>query len=286
MDFETIKFELQENGIGILTLNRPDKLNAMNFQMIEDLHVVLDDLMVNLDCRVLILKAEGRAFCAGLDLRESTVLQTKRKPEELKEKFFYIRAPDKDLIKAKMYGQWRTSHLIPKMRKISQPIIAIIHGPATGAGFTFALAADIRIMGKDAKFANSFINIGFSGSDLSSSYHLPRLIGMSRAAEILYTGRFVEAEEALKIGLVHEVVQGDIKQLEAAAMEKAEELLTKSPLGLRMTKEAINLTMDSPSLETIMQLENRAQMLCSTSADLMEGVNAFFEKRKPKYPKL
>jgi enoyl-CoA hydratase/carnithine racemase len=286
MEFETIKFELREDGIGILTLNRPDKLNAMNFQMIEDLHHVFDNLMINLDCRVLILKAEGKAFCAGLDLRESTVLQTKKKPEELKHKFFYVRAPDKDLIKAKMYGQWRTSHLIPKMRKISQPIIAVIQGAATGAGFTFALASDIRICGENARFANSFINIGFSGADLSSSYHLPRLIGMSRAAEILYTGRFVTAEEAEKIGLVFKLVKGDEIKLLELGIEIAQELLTKSPLGLRMTKEAVNLSLDSPSLETIMQLENRSQMLCSTSSDLMEGVNAFFDKRKPKYPKL
>jgi enoyl-CoA hydratase/carnithine racemase len=286
MNFETIKFEILENGIGILTLNRPEKLNAMNFQMIEDLHSILDNLMLNLNCRVLILKAEGRAFCAGLDLRESMVLQSKKKPEELKNKFFFIRAPDKDLIKAKMYGQWRTSHLIVKMRKISQPIIALIQGPATGAGFTFALAADIRIAGEKAKFANSFINIGFSGSDLASSYHLPRLIGMSRAAEILYTGRFIEAEEAEQIGLISKIINGDDKVLMEAAMQIAEDLLTKSPLGLRMTKEAMNISMDSPSLETIMQLENRAQMLCSTSADILEGVNAFFEKRKPKFPKL
>jgi enoyl-CoA hydratase/carnithine racemase len=242
--------------------------------------------MVNLECRVLILKAEGRAFCAGLDLRESTVLQSKKKPEELKKRFFYARAPDKDTIKAKMYGQWRTSNLIPKMRKISQPIIAIIQGPATGAGFTFALASDIRIIGENGRFANSFINIGFSGADLASSYHLPRLIGMSRAAEILYTGRFVNAEEAEKIGLVYKLVKGDENDLLKSAVDIAEELLTKSPLGLRMTKEAVNLTMDSPSLETIMQLENRSQMLCSTSDDLLEGINAFFDKRKPKYPKL
>ncbi len=286
MEFKTIKFELQEDGIGILTLNRPDKLNAMNFQMIEDLHAIFDNLMINLDCRVLIFKAAGRAFCAGLDLRESAVLQSKKKPEELKKKFFFINAPDKDLIKAKMYGQWRTSHLIVKMRKISQPIIAIIHGPAAGAGFAFALATDIRIAGEKARFANSFINVGFSGADLASSYHLPRLIGMSRAAEILYTGRFVDAEESERIGLVLKIVKGDENELLASALEIAEELLTKSPLGLRMTKEAINLTLDSPSLETIMQLENRSQMLCSTSADLMEGINAFFEKRKPKYPLL
>ncbi|MFW9939323.1 MAG: enoyl-CoA hydratase/isomerase family protein, partial [Candidatus Thorarchaeota archaeon] len=205
---------------------------------------------------------------------------------EMKKKFFFMKAPDKDLIKAKMYAQLRTSNLIVKMRKISQPIIAIIQGPATGGGFTFALAADIRIAGEKAKFANSFINIGLSGSDLASSYHLPRLIGLSRAAEILYTGRFIEAEEAEQIGLVFKIVKGQEKALLEAAMEIAENLLTKSPLGLRITKEAMNLSMDSPSLETIMQLENRAQMLCSTSDDLLEGVNAFFEKRKPKFPKL
>jgi len=285
MVFETIKFELKENGIGILTLNRPNKLNALNFQMIEDLHSILDELMVNLDCRVLILKAAGRGFCAGLDLKESTVLQSKKKPEELKEKFFFMNAPDKDTIKAKIYAQARASHLIVKMRKISQPIIAVIQGPATGAGFTLCLAADIRIAGENAKLANSFINIGFSGSDLASSYHLPRLIGMSRAAEILYTGRFIDAEEAERIGLVLKVIKGDDMELLEEAFEIAENLLTKSPLGLRMTKEALNITLDSPSLDTIMQIENRTQMLCSTSTDLMEGINAFFEKRKPHYPK-
>ncbi|MFW9900340.1 MAG: enoyl-CoA hydratase/isomerase family protein [Candidatus Thorarchaeota archaeon] len=285
MVFETIKFELKENGIGLLTLNRPDKLNALNFQMIEDLHSILDELMVNLDCRVLILKAAGRGFCAGLDLKESTVLQSKKKPEELKKKFFFMNAPDKDTIKAKIYAQARASHLIVKMRKISQPIIAVIQGAATGAGFTLCLAADIRIAGENAKLANSFINIGFSGSDLASSYHLPRLIGMSRAAEILYTGRFIDAEEAERIGLVLKVIKGDDMKLLEEAFEIAENLLTKSPLGLRMTKEALNITLDSPSLDTIMQIENRTQMLCSTSTDLMEGINAFFEKRKPHYPK-
>jgi len=282
MNFETIKFELKENGIGLLTLNRPEKLNAMSFQMIEDLSKIFDHLIINLDCRVLILKAEGRAFCAGLDLKESTILQSKKKPQELKEKFFFINVPEKDIIKAKMYAQWYTSQLIVKMRKISQPIIALINGPASGAGFAFALAADIRIAGQNARFNNAFINIGFSGSDLASSYHLPRLIGMSRAAEILYTGRFISAEEAEKIGLVSKVV--DDTELLNAAIELAEELLKKSPLGLRMTKQAINLSLDSPSLETMIQLENRTQMLCSVSDDLMEGVQSFFEKRDPKYP--
>ncbi len=282
MNFETIKFELKENGIGILTLNRPDKLNAMSFQMIKDLHALFDSLMVNLDCRVVILKAEGRAFCAGLDLKESMILQSKKKPAELKEKFHFLNAPDKDIIKAKLYAQWHTSQIIVKMRKIGQPIIALIQGAASGAGFAFVLAADVRIASKKARFNNAFINVGFSGADLGSSYHLPRLIGMSRAAEILYTGRFVDAYEAEKIGLVLSVVEEE--KLLDTAIELAENMLRKSPLGLRMTKQATNLSLDSPSLETILQLENRAQMLCSTSDDIVEGVQSFFEKRDPKYP--
>jgi len=282
MEFETIKFELKEDGIGILTLNRPDKLNAMSFQMFEDLHTILDHLMVNLDCRVVILNAEGRAFCAGLDLKESMVFFSKKKSQEVKEKFFFINTPPKDPIKARMYSQWYMSQIIIKMRKISQPIIALINGAASGGGFTLVLASDIRIASSKARFNNAFIKLGLSGSDLSSSYHLPRLIGMSRAAEILYTGRFIDAKEADKIGFVSKVVEEE--ELLDSGINLAKELLKKSPLGLRMTKQALNLSLDAPSLETIIELENRAQMLCVTSDDIMEGVQAFFEKRDPKYP--
>jgi enoyl-CoA hydratase len=280
MKFETIEFELLENGIGILTLNRPERLNAMSFQMFEDLHAILDHLIINLDCRVLILKGEGRAFCAGLDLKEINILNIKKKPEEY-EKFYYLDIPE--ILKNGVYFQWRLSQVIVKMRKISQPIIAIIHGPASGGGFALALASDIRIAGENARFNNAFIKLGLSGSDVGTSYFLPRLIGMSRAAEILYTGRFIDAKEADKIGLVLKFVKGDKSKLMETAIEIAENLLLKSPLGLRMTKEAINLSQDSPSLETIIQLENRAQMICSTSSDVLEGVAAFFEKRKPKF---
>ena len=229
LDLETLEFELKENGIGIITLNRPEKLNAMSFQMFEDLNHIFDELMVNLDCRVVILKGQGRAFCAGLDLKEMNVLNTKRKPEEYK-KFYYLDVPE--VLKNRIYFQSRLSRVIVKMRKISQPIIAIIHGPATGGGFALALASDIRIAGEKAEFNNAFIKLGLSGSDVGTSYFLPRLIGVSRATEILYTGRFIDAEEAERIGLVFKVVKGDESELLKTAMEIAEELLTKSPLGL------------------------------------------------------
>ncbi len=282
MEFEAIKFELLDEGIGILTLNRPEKLNAMNFQMSEELHQLFDNLIVTLDCRVLIFRAEGRAFCAGLDLNESMIFQKKKKPEELKQKYFFLQAPEKDLIKAKTYAQWRTSQILVKMRRISQPIICLVQGAASGAGFAFALSSDFRLMSHEGRFNNAFINIGFSGADLAVSYQLPRLIGMSRAAEILYTGRFIDAEEAKEIGLVLNVV--DKEELLQEGLKLAKNLIRKSPLGLRMTKQAINLSLDSPSLETMLQIENRNQLLCSTSDDLMEGIRAFFEKRNPKYP--
>lgn len=277
-NLETINFELRDDGIGIITLNRPERLNAMSFQFTEDFNSILDYLMVQIDCRVLILKGAGRGFCSGLDLKEMDLLMQKEKPEHYK-KFYYANMPE--LVKRGMHLQWRISQIFIKMRKISQPIIALVQGPATGGGFALALAADIRIAGESAKFSNAFINIGLSGSDVSVSYHLPRLIGMSRAAEIMMTGRFVDAEEAERIGIVNKIVK-DEKLLDAG-MELAETLLSKSPLGLRMTKQALNISLDSPSLETISELENRAQALCIVSKDMLEGLNAFKEKRNPNF---
>ncbi len=279
MEFKTIQFELKENGVGILTLKRPEKLNAITFQMEEDLHALLDHLMVNLDCRVLILKGEGRAFCAGMDLQDGIILNSKKLPPSL-EKFNFLNISDP--LKRKMYHQWRISQIYVKMRKISQPIIALIHGAATGGGMGFALASDMRIATPEAKFMNAAVHLGLSGADVGMSYFLPRLIGMARAAEILYTGRFVDAKEAEKIGLVLKVVEKE--QLLEEGIKLAEELLTKSPLGLRMTKEAINLSLDSPSLENMLQFENSSIVVTFSAKDIQEATSAFFEKRKPRYP--
>ena len=279
MNFETINFELKPNGIGIITLNRPEKLNAISFQMEEDLHELLDHLMTNLDCRVVIFGGMGRAFCAGTDLQEGLILNSKKTPVGY-EKYYFLNVPEP--LKRKMYHQWRISQIYVKMRKISQPIIAIIQGAAAGGGFGFAMAADMRIASEDVKFINASINIGLTGADVGGSYFLPRLIGMSRAAEILYSGKIVDGIEAEKIGLVLKVVKKE--NLFKVAIEKAEELLKKSPLGLRMTKQAINLSLDSPSLETILQFENSSIVLTFSSKDVNEASAAFFEKRDPKFP--
>ena len=277
-EFETIKFEQQENGISIVTFNRPDSLNALSIQLLEEFNKVLDYLEWNFDCRVLIITGSGRAFSAGTDLKEGPSLKSAKSPE----KYRHLQVLNmRDPIKTNFMGQKWAANTIIKMRRISQPIIAAVNGAAAGGGFAIVMAADIRIASTEAKFNNAFIKLGFSGCDFGSSYFLPRLIGLSRASELLYTGRFFDAAEAEKIGFVSKVVPQE--KLMNAAQELAEELLTKSPLGLRTTKEVINLSIDAPSLEAAVLLENRNQVITGNTKDLMEGVTAFFEKRKPKY---
>jgi enoyl-CoA hydratase len=279
--YKTINFQELEEGIGILTLNRPERLNALNFEMIEELHDLLSELEWNIDLRVLILTGEGRAFCSGTDLKESLLFESVDKLPEKYSNLKYLNVDDE--AKRKMYGQKRIAEVMIRLRRINQPVIAAVKGPATGGGFALAMASDIRIAGESARFNNAFINIGMSGTDVGSSYFLPRLIGLSRAAEILYTGRFVDAQEAERIGFVSRVVPDD--QLLEAALDLAREMLKKSPLGLRLTKEAINQNIDASSLEAAIYLENRNQVICMSTKDLFEALTSFFEKRSPKYGK-
>ncbi len=278
MEYKTIKFEVRENGIGILTLNRPEKLNAISFQMEEELHQMFDKLMINLECRVLIFRGAGRAFSAGTDLQEGLILNSKKNPEGY-EKFYFLNISEP--LKRKMYHQWRITQIIMKMRKIPQPIVAAVHGSVAGGGFGFAMASDIRIASDDVNFINASINIGLTGADMGSSYFLPRLINLSRASEIIYSGKGVSGIEAEKIGFILKVT--DKESLLDEALKIAEELLTKSPLGLRMTKEALNLSLDSPSLNNILQFENNSIVITYSSKDINEAANAFFGKKKPKY---
>jgi enoyl-CoA hydratase len=247
--------------------------------MEEELYLLLDNLNTNLDCRVVIFRGEGRAFCAGTDLQDGLSLNVKKVPEGY-EKYYFLDVSEP--IKKKIYHQWHISQIYVKMRKISQPIIAIVQGAAAGGGFGFAMASDFRIVSEDVKFINASINIGLTGADVGGSYFLPRLIGMSKAAEILYTGREIKADEAVKIGLAIKKVSND--QLLEDAIKIAEELLKKSPLGLRLTKQAINISMDSPSLETILQSENNSIVLSFASKDINEASTAFLQKKEPKYP--
>ena len=280
VEYETIKVQEREDGISIITFNRPNRLNAINFQLVEDLQDYLNTLENNLGIRVVILTGEGRAFCSGLDLKDGQVIFKKKVPEEL-QKFEYLQ--NKDKIKRVVIVQKLISQLMLTLRRIPQPVIAAIKGAAYGGGLSFALAADIRIAGESAKFCNAYINIGLSGADCGSSYWLPRLIGFSRAAEFMYTGRVFNAQEADKIGFVSKVVPDDEVLYEALKIAKL--IISKSPIGIRFTKDALNMNVDASSLDSATKLENRTQVICINAEDALEGVFATLEKRESKYDK-
>jgi len=257
----------QDGPVDWVTFNRPEALNALNPQMIDDLLDYFASLYMNNAVRVVVLQGAGRAYCAGLDLKdtsnrsETSVLQT---------------GPAAGLI-----SQRRISEIVMRMRKCPQPIISLVHGPACGGGFALALASDIRIAGDSARMNAAFIRIGLSACDIGVSYFLPRLVGVSVASELMLTGRFITADRALATGLVSEVVaDGDLAE---AAAPYVHDMVTTAPLGLRLTKECLNMTIDAGSLEAAIALEDRNQILCSGTEDFAEGVRAFVEKRPPRY---
>ena len=265
MEFKTLRFEVTEPGIGLLTLTRPERLNAINLDMLEEFHALYEELFSDRDVRVIILTGEGRGFCAGADILDQRMHQ--EAPE------LYASAAT-FLIKV----QKKYSNMILEMKRLPQPIIAAVRGPAAGGGMTMALASEIILAAPSAKFIPSFINIGLSGGELGTTYFLPNLVGASRAAEILLTGRAVQAEEAERIGLVSRVVPED--ELLPRAYDLARVMLTKSPMGLNQTKEALFQNLNAPSLEAAIELENRNQSICAFTDSFRAAIDAFAQGKK------
>ena len=261
--YQAIRVE-RRGGADWLTLNRPDVLNAISLEMVRELRDYFDRLYNDRETRVVVMRGAGRAFCAGLDIKDRS--EGSRSDEPFAGGFGF---------------QSYLAEVYVKMRRCPQPIIALVHGAACGGGFAFALASDIRIAGESARMNAAFIKIGLSACDMGVSYFLPRLVGGSVASELMLTGRFIHAPRALATGLVSEVVRDD--QLEAAAQPYVDDLLSASPMGLRMTKEGLNLSIDAPSLEAAMAIENRNQLMTAASPNFAEGMAAFLEKRRPEY---
>ncbi|MFC3174078.1 enoyl-CoA hydratase/isomerase family protein [Novosphingobium bradum] len=243
MTYEAISVD-HRGAVDWLTLNRPDALNALSLRMIAELHDYFDRLYHDAETRIVVLRGAGRAFCAGIDLKE-----TGRAKD----------APFAGGFKA----QSNLADLYTKIRRCPQPIIALVQGAACGGGFALALASDIRIAGESAKMNAAFIRVGLSACDMGVSYFLPRLVGLSIASELMLTGRFIHAPRALATGLVSEVVPDDA--LEAAAQPYIDEMLATSPIGLRLTKEGLGLSVDAPSLQAVIALENRNQILAGNT---------------------
>jgi enoyl-CoA hydratase len=177
--------------------------------------------------------------------------------------------------------QRRIARIYPAMRRCPQPIVAALHGAACGGGFSLALAADIRVASVDTRMNAAYLNIGLTGCDMGSSYFLPRLVNASIASQLLLTGEFLDAPRALELGLLARVVERDA--LDDAADGYAQTMLAAAPMGLRLTKEALNHALDATGLEAAMALENRHQSLLALTDDAREAIAAFREKRRPRF---
>ena len=253
--YTCIEVTQPKEGLKVVTLNRPESLNAISFAMVEDLEALFQELKFDSKTRVVILTGAGRGFCAGLDLKEMGEV---------------TKVDDK---MRGWYVQKHMANIIELMRTCPQPIIAAVNGAAAGGGASFAMASDIRICVPKAKFILSYINIGMSAADMGASYMLPRLIGVARAAEIMYTGRTIMGEEAVQLGIFSRCVEPE--QLMDVAMEYADCLLGKSEFGLIGTKEALNATMEGTSLFLQLGFENRTQYICSAMGNFTKGTEKF-----------
>lgn len=261
--FEKLLVET-DGPIEVLTLNRPERRNALDVALIDELSRYFTELHARLDVRVVILRSTGKDFSAGADL-DSTAFA----------------APGPGRAQRQMAMQKRYSNVVRLMRSCPQPIICVIQGAACGGSFSLVLATDVRIATPDARMNAAYLRVGLGSCDMGSSYLLPRLVGLSRASELLLTGRFIMAQRAKEIGLVSEVLPAEQAMVEAFSI--ANDMLKGSPMGLRLTKDGINMGVDAASLETALSLEDRQQALLTETADHREAVAAFRERRKPSY---
>lgn len=256
--YDTLLVE-KRGEVDWLSLNRPDRRNAIDLQMATELRDYFGALPEDPSVRVVVLRGKGKSFCSGLDLKAGAEISGRDGP-----------------FGAGMGFQAYLAEVYVRMRRCPQPIVSLVQGAACGGGFSFALASDIRIAGESAKMNAAYIKMGLSACDMGCSYFLPRLVGGSVASELMLTGRFIHAARAFSTGLVSEVVPDD--QLETAAGPYVEEMLSTSRMGLRMTKEGLNLSIDAPSLEAAMAIENRNQLLCAASDDFRQRMAAFGER--------
>lgn len=253
-------------GVIAIELNRPRRLNALTAPMVESLHEALAEAGGDRQCRVIVLSGAGRGFCAGLDLNG-----------------YGSPLPDTHggAVHATLAVQRHIAALVQRIRGLPQPVIASVNGAAAGGGLALVCACDVRIASSSAEFAVSFIRVGFSGCDIGTSWMLPRLVGAGRAHELMLTGRRFDAAEALRIGLVTHVV--DAEELRGRVAQTVDALLDAPPLSLALTKQAMWLSLEIPSFDAAIELENRQQVLTALTRDQTEAMTAFHDGRKPLY---
>lgn len=262
-----VAFE-RRDGLAVITLSRPDRLNAVTPAMGEELITILDRLATDTATRVVVLTGAGRAFTAGMDIRGDGADGDGDESGQGRVARIYRRMA-------------RGGDMILRLRDIPQPVIAALHGPVAGMGMSLALACDLRVADPTTRLIAPFLKLGLSAGDLGLTWLLPRLIGASRAAEVFYRARPIAAGEANDLGLFAELTEegGDL----GAALALADELLRRSPFGLRHTKELLNLSLDADGLRAHLAVGNRSQALAFFTEDLAEGMAATLEKRDPRF---
>lgn len=258
--YETLTLEHVSPGVVVVTLDRPDRYNAMTNQMFVELERVALDLDQEDDLRVIVLTGAGSAFCAGYDLADADDLAGLGAVGMLNQ-------------------QERAARALLAVRSTRVPVIAAVNGPAAGGGLALALQADIRLAAPEAKFNAAFVKIGLTAGDLGTSWLLTRLVGPAVTSDICFTGRTVYVEEAARIGLVNGI--SDDGKLLDDALGLAAQILANSPGGVQLSKRALQANMEVGSYAAAIELENRGQALMTRSSDMPEALAAFKEKRKP-----
>jgi enoyl-CoA hydratase len=252
--------------VAVVTMHRPDRLNAMSIDLVGELHDTLSEIADENDTWVVVLTGSGRAFSSGLDLKDYGVV------------------PNIDGLQVGRIAQramrWY-SRLVPLMRRMPQPVIAAVNGPAYGGGMCLALGADLRFAGESAVFNSTGIVNGLTSTELGVSWLLPRLIGVARSNDILFTGRVIDAPEALGMGLVSRVVPDD--ELLSMCLEVAESMCRYSPYGLAMTKDVVWANLEVSSLEAAIELEDRNQLMLGFTENLPDAIRAFDAGAQPQY---
>jgi enoyl-CoA hydratase/carnithine racemase len=258
-------FSYEEIGpIAVVTLDRPERLNSLTFEVYRELTDTFAALRTRDEVRVVVITGRGRGFCSGGDVEDIIGELFKRDVSGLLE---FTRM---------------TCELIRNIRALNKPVIASLNGTVAGAGAVIALACDLRIAADTAKIAFLFVKVGLCGGDMGAAFLLPKVVGLSKATEMLYTGDFISAEEAAKIGLYNRVVPGS--ELEKETLRWAERLASGPGFALGMTKAALNRELDM-SLEMALEAESEAQAICMLNPDFREAYQAFTEKRPPMFNK-
>ncbi len=247
----TVEVQHPDEGVTRIVLDRPDRLNALNFDLVGELHDALDDVARDDACKVVVLTGQGRAFCSGLDLKDwGTVPPVGSHPHR----------------GAGSTGQSFISSLSSHIRSTPQIVMASVNGPAYGGGFALCLACDLRLAGRSASFCSAFIRTGLTGTDIGISYFLPRLVGASHAFDLMVTGRTVDADEAHAMGIVSRVFEDGTLADETLAVART--VAGYTSVGLRMTKEVMWANLDAGGLDACLAVENRNQDLAGRTDEV------------------